>query len=174
MNLVREYFKNIKDSVVTIFDGMSITLAYIVQKPVTIQYPNRIKEPIQKSLPENYRGFLQVNHETCTSCEACSKACPIGCIALDGVKVPGRKGKAPVFFYINIAKCMFCGLCVEPCPSDSIYFTKEFEGASENIGNLVYSYISEEVSQKYIEEAIKLEKEKKEKGKDKGKAEEKE
>lgn len=163
MNSLNQYFTNICEAVTSIFDGMSITFAYLFQKPITVQYPNRLKEPVQKSLPERYRGFLQINHETCTSCDACAKACPIDCITLDGIKVPGRKGKAPYFFYINLSKCMFCGLCVEPCPTDAIYFTREFEGSAEEIEKLVFSYITPEVSRKYIELGEKLAREKKEK-----------
>ncbi len=157
MGAASKYFKNIYDSVTTIFEGMTVTFSYMFQKPVTIQYPNKMPEPLQKSLPDRYRGFLQVDYDLCTSCEACAKACPIDCISLDGVKVPGRKGKVPYFFHINLAKCMFCGLCVEPCPTDAIYFTKEFEGAWASVKNQVYSYVPEEVSLKFLEEAKKAE-----------------
>lgn len=153
MTAVKEYLNNIKSTITTIFDGMSITFSYLFQKPITIEYPNRIKIPIQKQLPDRYRGFLQVDHRMCVCCELCVKACPINVIALDGVKVPGRKGKAPYYFYIDMSKCMFCGLCVEACPSSSIYFTTEFEGSVVDQKNLIFSYVPEEIAKTYLEQA---------------------
>lgn len=160
MTGITQYFKNIYETITTIFDGMSITFSYLFQKPITVQYPNRLKEPVQKQLPERYRGFLQVDHNICTSCEACAKACPIDCISLDGVKVSGRKGKAPYFFYIDLSKCMFCGLCIEPCPTDSIYFTREFEGSEADVEKLIFTYVPADVSKKYLAEGEKYKKEK--------------
>lgn len=160
MGAVKNYFKNIYESVTSIFDGMTITFGYLWQKPVTIQYPNRLKEPVSTTIADRYRGFLQVDYNLCTSCEACAKACPIGCITLDGVKIPDKKGKAPYFFYINMAKCMYCGLCIEPCPTDAIFFTKEFEGSYADQKDLVFSYVPEDVSKDFLDKARKLEEEK--------------
>jgi NADH-quinone oxidoreductase subunit I/NAD(P)H-quinone oxidoreductase subunit I len=35
---------------------------------------------------------------------------------------------------------MFCGLCVEPCPTGSIQHTREFEGSARNIRNLTFRW----------------------------------
>ncbi len=162
MTAIRSYFHNIYEAIYTIFDGMSITFSYLFQKPITIEYPNRLKQSVQDMLPPNYRGFLQVNHSTCTTCEACAKACPIDCIVMDGVKTGDRKGKAPYYFFIDLSKCMFCGLCLPPCPTDppSIYFTKEFEGSTVKQEGMVFSYVPKEVAKEYIMIAKELAKEK--------------
>ncbi len=160
MSSAGNYLKNIYQTIVSILDGMSITFSYLLQKPVTIQYPNRLDGPVQKRVADRFRGLLQVDYDLCTSCMACAKACPIDCITLDGVKVPGHKGKAPYFFYIDLAKCMYCGLCVEPCPTDAIFFTREFEGSVSHVENLVYSYVPEEVARRFIYENAKAEREK--------------
>lgn len=157
---VKEYFSHIVSAITTIFDGMTITFSYLFQKPITIQYPNRIKIPIQKQLPDRYRGFLQVDHRMCVCCELCAKACPINVIELDGVKVPGRKGKAPYYFYIDMSKCMFCGLCVEACPTNVIYFTTEFEGSAVDQKSLIFSYVPEKIAKNYLYQAEKLANEK--------------
>jgi formate hydrogenlyase subunit 6/NADH:ubiquinone oxidoreductase subunit I len=154
MNAALHYMESIYRSAATVFDGMTITFSYLLRKPVTVQYPYRIERPVQETLPERYRGFLGVNPETCTSCEACVKACPIDCITLSGMKVPGRRGKAPVYFYIDLGKCMFCGLCVPPCPTDAIFFTREFEGSVVDRKRLIVSYIPEETARRYIREHL--------------------
>lgn len=148
-----QYFQNIFETAVSLFDGLAVTFSYLFQRPVTLEYPHKLKRPVQDTLPDRYRGFLYVEPDLCTSCDACAKACPIDCITLEGIKIPGKKGKAPLYFYIDMGKCMFCGLCVPPCPTDAIFFTKEFEGSVIDPANLIYSYVSEEKARSYIKEA---------------------
>jgi len=153
MTAALTYFRNIYDTVVSVFDSLTITFSYIFQKPITVQYPYRIKTPVQETLPDRYRGFLEVTPETCTACDSCMKACPIDCISLSGIKIPGRKGKAPLYFYIDLSKCMFCGLCVPPCPTDAIHFTTEFEGSVLDRRKLVVNFVPEETARKFVREA---------------------
>jgi len=44
-------------------------------------------------------------------------------------------------FDIDIGKCMYCGLCVEPCPTGSIQHTREFEGAVMHFNNLTLRFV---------------------------------
>ena len=48
-------------------------------------------------------------------------------------------------FDIDIAKCMYCGLCSEPCPTGSIHHTTEFEGADFSLESLIRRYVPEPV-----------------------------
>jgi formate hydrogenlyase subunit 6/NADH:ubiquinone oxidoreductase subunit I len=54
---------------------------------------------------------------------------------------PTPKTKYPTRFDIDIAKCMFCGLCAEPCPTGAIFHTTRFEGTVSSSKNLVYRYV---------------------------------
>ena len=47
------------------------------------QYPDRIELPVQDILPARYRGFLEVDVDICTGCQACERACPISCIQIE-------------------------------------------------------------------------------------------
>jgi ferredoxin len=49
-------------------------------------------------------------------------------------------------FDIDIAKCMYCGLCSEPCPTGSIHHTTEFEGADFSLESLIRRFIKEPVA----------------------------
>ena len=60
-NDIARYFKNIKDAVATIFEGMTVTCSHFVRKPYTIQYPDRVPVRIQDTLPFRYRGILEVD-----------------------------------------------------------------------------------------------------------------
>jgi formate hydrogenlyase subunit 6/NADH:ubiquinone oxidoreductase subunit I len=48
-------------------------------------------------------------------------------------------------FDIDIAKCMYCGLCSEPCPTGSIHHTPEFEGADFSLESMVRRFVKDPV-----------------------------
>ena len=70
------YFQNIKNGFQSVFEGMSVTLASMFVRPVTVQYPEvdiTNNETISKSyksslmgMPENYRGVLDLDLSLCT------------------------------------------------------------------------------------------------------------
>ncbi len=138
---VSEYTGAIKDTVKSFWHGMSITLSHLLRRPITVQYPDRTPMPVRDMLPPRYRGFLEVDAAICTGCQACERACPIGCIQITLEKDPANpKQRVVTQFDIDEAKCMFCGLCVEPCPTGSIQHTREFEGSQRNIRNLTFRW----------------------------------
>ena len=49
-------------------------------------------------------------------------------------------------FDIDIAKCMYCGLCSEACPTGSIHHTTEFEGADYSLESLIRHYVATPVA----------------------------
>ena len=135
------YFRNIKDTVTTIFEGMSVTFSHFMRRPYTVQYPDRVPIRIQDTLPFRYRGILEVDLEICTGCLACERACPIDCIVIDAKKDPDTRQMMLSRFDIDIAKCMYCGLCSEPCPTGAIHHTPEFEGADYSLESLVRKFV---------------------------------
>ena len=151
-----DYVGNIYRSVKSIGWGMSVTLAYLWQRPAVIQYPDRIPKRIQEELPENYRGHLMVEMDICTACKACERDCPIECIAIDAEKDPVTRGLVMSKFDIDLAKCMYCGLCSEHCPTGAIHHTREFEGSTENLHTLLKVFVPHgEMIPAYNEKAAK-------------------
>lgn len=134
----------------SVMDGLAVTLSYLFRPPTTIQYPDRIPRPIVDTLPERYRGFLEVDLATCTACKACERDCPIGCIAIDLEKVGDVR--AMTRFDIDMGKCMYCNICVESCPvpnqapgdaeqTKCIRMTREFEAATDDFSTLTFRFI---------------------------------
>jgi NADH-quinone oxidoreductase subunit I/NAD(P)H-quinone oxidoreductase subunit I len=137
------YVKNVRNTAMSFWEGMSVTLSYMFRKPTTTQYPDRVPVPVRETIPSRYRGFLEVDMDTCTACQACERACPIQVINIDLLKGDGRTTPKLRMerFDIDIGKCMYCGLCVEPCPTGAIQHTREFKGEVMNFDNLVLRFV---------------------------------
>jgi NAD(P)H-quinone oxidoreductase subunit I len=143
------YFAGIFRSARSVLEGMAITFSYLFKRPITIQYPD-VARPLNQTLPERYRGFLEVDLATCTGCKACERDCPIDCIAIDLEKVGDVR--AMTRFDIDMGKCMYCNICVESCPVPNrapgdaedtrcIRMTREFEGATDFFPTLTFRFI---------------------------------
>ena len=145
-----KWFKDIAEGTLTTAKGMYVTFKHLFREPVTVQYPD---VDVQAKLPERYRGILDVEMDICISCHLCETACPIACIVIEDVRgtkttvmskttgKPSPKVKYPTRFDIDIAKCMFCGLCTEPCPTGAIHHTTRFEGVVSNVADLTFRYV---------------------------------
>jgi NADH-quinone oxidoreductase subunit I/NAD(P)H-quinone oxidoreductase subunit I len=139
---VSGYFANIKEAVTSIFDGMAVTFSHLVRRPYTVQYPDRVPIRVQDTLPFRYRGILAVDIEICTGCLACERACPIDCIVIEAPKDKETRQMMLKRFDIDIAKCMYCGLCAEPCPTGSIHHTSEFEAADYTLNSMLLRFVT--------------------------------
>lgn len=137
------YFSNIVNTVKTVFEGMTITFSHLFREPSTIQYPDRTPRPVQEMLPMRYRGFLHVDTDICTCCTLCETSCPIDCIVIEHGKDEELGKRVMTRFDIDEAKCMYCGLCTEPCPTAAIQFTREFEASTTDLETLVFKFVPE-------------------------------
>ncbi len=117
----------------TVLLGLKVTWKYLVSKPITLQYPDE-----RWDIPDGSRGKLDTEIDDCIGCMACARACPVDCITITTKKAPkgldlgttsdGTKKKLVVpQFDIDISICLYCGLCVESCPTGCIRMTKDYE-----------------------------------------------
>lgn len=122
--------------------GMATTAKTLTKKTATVQYPDERPE-----LPVRSRGVIALLEENCTVCMLCARECPDWCLYIDSHKetVPaetpgGRDRQRNVLdrFAIDFSLCMYCGICIEACPFDALYWTPEFEYASTDIRDLLH------------------------------------
>ena len=69
-----------------------------------------------------FRGRLQLLRDEagevkCVCCMSCVKICPTQVITIEATKKEGRKAKLPARYDFEMERCIFCGFCVESCPS---------------------------------------------------------
>jgi len=122
--------------------GLAVTIKHLGRRPATLMYPHERAEMVPRS-----RGVIALMDENCTVCMLCSRECPDWCIYIESHKetVPPAKegGRARTRnvldrFAIDFSLCMYCGICVEVCPFDALWWSPEFEYAEYSIDGLLH------------------------------------
>jgi len=122
--------------------GMSVTMRTMLKPAITTQYPH-----VKPDLPERTRGVIALEEENCTVCMLCSRECPDWCIYIDSHKdvMPPKTAGARARtrnvldrFAIDYALCMYCGICVEVCPFDALFWSPHFEYSTDDLTTLTH------------------------------------
>jgi NADH-quinone oxidoreductase subunit I len=121
---------------VGLLKGLGVTLKHMLQRSITQQYPDETPD-----LPPRTRGVIALKEANCTVCYKCSRECPDWCIYIDAHKethppVGGGRARAVKVldrFAIDYALCMYCGICVEVCPFDALFWAPDFDYAEYDI-----------------------------------------
>jgi NADH-quinone oxidoreductase subunit I len=121
--------------------GLAVTLKHALRPSITQQYPEE-----KPDLPPRTRGVIALKEANCTVCYKCSRECPDWCIYIDAHKEthdPASGGKARSVkvldrFAIDFALCMYCGICVEVCPFDALFWSPEFEYSEYEVDLLTH------------------------------------
>lgn len=105
--------------------GLSVTFRNMLQKPVTITYPEN-----RRQFPARTRGRHVLHRyedglERCVGCLLCQGTCPAGAIYIepaentDDNKVSAGERYAKVFD-VDLLRCIYCGYCEQACPTNAI------------------------------------------------------
>ncbi len=129
--------------------GLGVTFATMMK---TIFLPHKylatVNYPLEKETPvPRARGVIALDQEACTVCMLCARQCPDWCIYIEGHKEglppaePGGRVKVRAKldrFDIDYALCMYCGICVEVCPFDALFWSPEYEYSESKMGNMLH------------------------------------
>jgi NADH-quinone oxidoreductase subunit I len=149
---VKDYFKNIFQTIRSVFIGLKITMKYVLfKKHVTIQYPEEREE-----LPARARMRLYNDALNCISCTNCAIVCPVDCIYISSVQrpkdqeIPKTSDGTPIRkvltqFVIDTSLCCYCGLCTTVCPTDCLTHSHDYEFSQYQLDNFKYDYLKPEV-----------------------------
>jgi NADH-quinone oxidoreductase subunit I len=135
-------------NIAAIAQGMIITGKEMFQPTIVENYPDGPGPLKGAKFQERFRGMhvLQRDEnglEKCVACFLCAASCPSNCIYIeaaentDEVRISGAERYAKVY-NIDYNRCIFCGYCVEACPTDAITHGHGFELATFNASSLVY------------------------------------
>ena len=138
-NILREVVR----SVSALAKGFTVTFKTMLRPTVTENYPD---EPVH--FEGRFRGLHVLRRdenglEKCVGCFLCAAACPSHCIYIEAgdntadQRISAGERYAEVY-NIDYNRCIFCGYCVEACPTDAITHGHEFEIAAYNVVDLIY------------------------------------
>lgn len=126
---------------IDIAKGLALTGKRFLQVFLTANHREKQLHLVQEypevpvKVPERFRGRVQLLKDEqgeikCVACMACAKACPTGCLTIEGGKKEGRKNRIPVRFEYELERCIFCGFCAEACNFGAITLNDQFELAA--------------------------------------------
>ena len=97
-------------------------------------------------VPPRSRGTIGLLEENCTVCMLCARECPDWCLHIEGhteLAPPERPGGRPRVrnvldrFAVDFSLCMYCGICIEVCPFDALFWAPELVPAETSRPALV-------------------------------------
>jgi NADH-quinone oxidoreductase subunit I len=130
--------------IVEIGRGLATTLSMMLEKPVTISYPEE-RRPVRT----RFRGRHELKRyddglEKCIGCALCAAACPADAIFVEAAPNTDEKRFSPGERYastyeINMLRCIFCGYCEDACPTEAIVLGDNYELSFTDRRDAIYT-----------------------------------
>jgi NADH-quinone oxidoreductase subunit I len=109
--------------------------------------PTGLNTELHPDLPPRSRGVIALLEQNCTVCMLCARECPDWCIFIDShsetvpAAQPGARDRVEAVldrFAIDFSLCMYCGICIDVCPFDALFWSPEFAYVELDIRKLTH------------------------------------
>lgn len=100
--------------------------------------------------PVNPHSTIALHPSSCTSCMLCVRECPDWCISIEAHSEPDPD--APAYsnarrqsmknvldtFTIDFGQCMWCGICIEVCPFDALFWSENLMSTGTSRDQVIF------------------------------------
>ena len=123
---------------VELLKGMALTGRYFFSRKITVQFPEERtpRAPRGRGGPAGRRA--PPGDERWSAWTLCEAVCPAMAITIESEQREDNTRRT-TRYDIDLTKCIFCGMCEESCPVDSIVETRIFDYHGEQRGDLLYT-----------------------------------
>lgn len=123
---------SVLDPVIELMRGLGTTLKMMIDRPVTIEYPEEKRQVRQRFRGRHILRRYENGLERCIGCSLCSAACPADAIFVEADENTDERRFSPGERYastyeINMIRCIFCGYCEDACPTEAIVLGDNYE-----------------------------------------------
>ncbi len=129
---------------VELMRGLMTTFREMLQKPVTVQYPEEKRRLATRFKGRHVLKRYENGLEKCIGCALCAAACPANAIFVEAAENTDENRYSPGERYasvyeINMLRCIFCGYCEDACPTEAIVLGDNYELSFTDRRSAIYT-----------------------------------